>query len=315
MAKKEIRGVVAILTKYPPCDEDGAFDEKSFRTYIRWLLKKRVHVIALNSGADFDYNDAERRRFAEIIVEEVNGKVPCIVGASAWDTQTAIKRAREVEKIGADVVFLTGPPLNRPLGPSPQKDIVEHFARVSDAVNIPIAFYNTPGGWPGIMPPETLRAIEKAAPHVEYMKAGEREFSEYVRTVEGLEGSRIKIIAGKSYYNFHQLNYAWHKPNRPVGMSGYLTSVLPAEHVAMWEAFERNDVDKAREIWYTKVLPLAILIYGREFGYQESTHPNEVLKQMGIFKNGRIPFTLAGVDDYSKNEIAKFIEQIKPDIS
>jgi dihydrodipicolinate synthase/N-acetylneuraminate lyase len=315
MAKKQIRGVVAILTKYAPCDEDGVFDEKSFRNYIRWLLRKGIHIMAINAGADFDYNDAERRHFTEIIMEEVNGKVPTIVGASAWDTETAIKRAKEVEKMGADVVFVTGPPLTRPLGANPQKEIVEHFRRLSDSGNIPIAFYNTPGGWPGIMPPETIREIEEAAPRVQYMKAGEREFGEYVKTVEGLAGSRIKIIAGKSYYNFHQLHYAWDKPNRPVGISGYLTGILPAEHVQMWEAFEKNNIDKAREIWYSKILPLAILIYGREFGYNESTHPNEILKQMGIFKNARIPFTKVGPDDYSKREVTKFLELVKPDIS
>jgi dihydrodipicolinate synthase/N-acetylneuraminate lyase len=98
-------------------------------------------------------------------------------------------------------------------------------------------------------------------------------------------------------------------------MSGYLTSVLPAEHVQMWEAFERNDIDKAREIWYAKILPLAILVYGREFGYNEATHPNEVLKQMGLFRNARIPFTLVGPDPYTKQEIGKFLKQTKLDIS
>jgi 4-hydroxy-tetrahydrodipicolinate synthase len=315
MAQKEIRGVVAILTKYAPCDEDGAFDERSFRNHIRWLLKKGIHIMAFNSGADFDYNDAERRRFAEIILEEVKGRVPTIIGASAWDTETAVKRAKEMEKIGADVVFLTGPPLTRPLGTNPQKNIVEHFKRVSDAIHTPMAFYNTPGGWPGIMPPETLRMIEHAAPNVLYMKAGEREMAEYMKTVDGLAGSRIRIIAGKSYYNFHQLHYAWDKPARPVGMSGYLTAVLPAEHVQMWQAFEEGNIDRAREIWYAKILPVAILVYGREFGYNESTHPNEILKQMGIIQTHRIPFSLAGPDDYTKKEIAKYLQQMKPDIS
>jgi hypothetical protein len=83
----------------------------------------------------------------------------------------------------------------------------------------------------------------------------------------------------------------------------------------MWEAFERNDIDKAREIWYAKILPLAILVYGREFGYNEATHPNEVLKQMGLFKNARIPFTLVGPDPYTQQEIGKFLKQTKLDIS
>ena len=314
MSRKEIRGVVAILTKYAPCNEDGAFDEKTYRRYIQWVLKKGVHAVALNAGADFDYHDADRRKMAEILLEEVNGRVTTIVGAQGWDTETCIKRAKEVEKLGADVVFLTGPPLTKPISGNP-KDIAEHFKRVSDAVHIPISFYNTPGAWPGIMSPEVLKTIEKAAPNVMYMKAGEREFQEYVKVFNGMAGSRIKIIAGKSYYNFHQLHYGWDKSNRPVGVSGYLTAVLPAEHVAMWEAFEKNEISKAREIWYSKILPLAILIYGREFGYNEATFPNEVLKQMGVFKNARIPCTVVGPDDYTKKEIARYIEQCKPDIA
>jgi hypothetical protein len=45
------------------------------------------------------------------------------------------------------------------------------------------------------------------------------------------------------------------------------------------------------------------------------THPVEILKQMGIIKSARIPFSLAGVDDYTKKEIGKYLEQIKPDFS
>jgi len=210
---------------------------------------------------------------------------------------------------------MTGPPLDRPLGSKPQQDIVEHFKRVSDAIKIPISFYNTPGAWPGVMPPETLKKIEEAAPLVEYVKAGPREMSDYKIMADGLLDSRLKIIAGKSYYNFHQLCYAWDKPNRPVGLCGYIVAVLPAEHVAMWEAFEKNDIDKAGEIWNLKILPLADLLYGRAFGYNEKIHPLEILKQMGIIKTSRIPFTMVGVDDYAKKEIAKYLEQVKPDIS
>jgi 4-hydroxy-tetrahydrodipicolinate synthase len=313
MAKKELQGVLALMTKYFPSDEEGAIDEESFRNHIRWLIRKGVHAIGVNCGADFDYNDAERRRITEILVEEVNGRVFCLMGASAWDTETTIKRAKEIEEVGADGVFMTGPPLDRPLGKNPQA-IVDHFKRVSDAVHIPISFYNTPGAWPGIMPPEILRKIEEAAPLVEYVKAGPREMSEYKIMADGLADSRLKIVAGKSYCNFHQLYYSWDKPNRPVGLCGYLTGVLPAEHVSMWEAFKKNDFHKAREIWNSKILPLADLVYGRAFGYNEITHPQEILKQMGVIKTSRIPFTTVGVDEYTRGEISKYLEQVKPDI-
>lgn len=314
MGAKEVKGVLALLTKYHPCDEDGVIDEEDFRKHINWLIEKGVHAVGVNCGADFDYNDAERKRITEILVEEVNGRIPCFMGASAWDTQTAVKRAKDVEARGADGLFMTGPPLDMPPSEDPVTGIVEHFRRVSDAVSIPISFYNTPGSWPGIMPPETLRKIEEAAPQVAYVKAGPREMSEYKVMADGLAESRLKIIAGKSYCNFHHLHYSWDKPNRPVGFCGYLPALIPAESVAMWNAFEAGDIDKARAIWYAKILPIADLLYGRAFGYNEKIHPLEVLKQMGIVKSARIPFSIASVDDYTKKEIAKYIEQFKPDI-
>ena len=45
------------------------------------------------------------------------------MGASAWDTETCIKRAKDVEERGVDGVFMTGPPLDRPLNDDPQKGI------------------------------------------------------------------------------------------------------------------------------------------------------------------------------------------------
>lgn len=313
MSKKEIGGVIALTTKYYPCDDDGAFDEESFRNHISWLIRKGVHAIGVNGGADFDYTDAERKRVVKILIDEVNGRVPCFMGASALDAKTAIKRANDVEDFGADAIFMTGPPPDHPLSKNSQS-IVEYYRQISNAVSTPIFIYNTPSAWPGVMPPEILKKIEEAAPLVEYVKAGERTMDEYRAVVNGLVGSRLKVVAGKSYYNFHQLLYAWCRPCRPIGLTGYLPGILPAEHVLLWEAFEKNDIDRAREIWNLKILPLAHLIYGREFGYNEKTFPQEILKQMGVFKTARTPFTVMSVDSYVKKEIAKYIEQFKPDI-
>lgn len=310
MGGREFAGVLALLTKYYPCDEDGAIDESSYRRHVRWLLESGVNAVGVGCGADFDYSDAERRRMAEILVEEAGGRATCFVGASAWDTRTAVKRAREAASVGADVVFVTGPPLDRPLG-GDASAVIEHFKRVSEAVDLPISFYNTPGAWPGVMGPDLLRAIERACPNVWYVKAGPREMEEYKRMVDGLAGSRLRVIAGKSYYNFHQLRYAWDRPNRPVGLCGYLVGLLPAEHVAMWQAFQRGDLDEARRIWTKKILPLADLLYGRAFGYNERSHPLEVLRQMGVVRTARTPFSAELVDEYMREELAKCLRDIR----
>ena len=119
--KKEIRGFMALMTKYYPCDAERSIDEESFRNQVRWLLKKRVHAIGVNCGADFDYTDDKRKRITEILVEENSGGVPCYMGASVWDTETSVKRAKDVQERGVDGVFMTGPPLECHSGGTPRK--------------------------------------------------------------------------------------------------------------------------------------------------------------------------------------------------
>jgi 4-hydroxy-tetrahydrodipicolinate synthase len=318
MSNSQLGGVTALITKYFPTNEDGEFHEPDYRNHIRWLVEKGVHTIGVNAGADFDYSDAMRRRVAEILVNEVDGEIPVCMGASAWDTATAVKRAKEVEEIGLDAVFMTGPPKDPPyednsIESQPYDGIVDHYRQVSEAVDIPIFFYNTPGADPGTMSPVMLKKIEKKAPNVEYVKAGSYSLNQFKETADGLADSDLKIITGKSYYNFHMLNYAWNR-NRPAGLTGYLPGILPAEHVEMWEAFQEGDVDRARDVWQSKILPLADLLYGRAFGYNEKLAPMEVLKQMGVIKNARIPFSAADIDEYAKKEIGKFIHDVQPDV-
>jgi 4-hydroxy-tetrahydrodipicolinate synthase len=310
MPKNPIEGVVALVPKYLPSNEDGELDEESFRNLLDWMIEKGANAIGVLAGVDFHYNDAERKKIAKILVDEVNGRVPCFMGASAFDTETAIKRAKELQDIGVDAIFVTGPPLDHPLGSDPQNDIVEHFRKISDAVDIPIGIYNTPNAWPGIMPPETLRKIEQVADMVTFIKAGQRDLESYMVMVKGLAQSRLKIITGKSYYQFHMLNAAWNMPNRPVGLTGYIAGILPAEHAQLWKEFQNNNIDKARLIWQSKILPLADLMYGTQFGWSEDIMPLEVLRQMGIIKYSRTPYSVKGVSDYLKKEIAKYLEQV-----
>jgi 4-hydroxy-tetrahydrodipicolinate synthase len=310
-----LSGVIAPTTRYEPVDEDGSFDEASFRRYLRWLSDNDVDALYVEDV--FDYADAHRERVTRILTE-VADDVPMIMGASAWDTKTAVQRAKNAQAAGIDAVFMTGPPKEAPLGEKSIEDpgsesIVDHYRHIDAAVDIPICLYNTPSAAPGIMEPDTIAEIVAATEHVQYMKAGSRTFSNYKRTANGLVDSDLEIIAGKSYYNFHQLASVWGTPAAPVGLLGYLPSLLPAEHVEMWEAFQDNDIDRARTVWNEKILPLADLLYNRAFGYNEKLAPMEVLKQLGIYETSNVPRTTADIDDHMKHEISKILERIDPD--
>jgi dihydrodipicolinate synthase/N-acetylneuraminate lyase len=312
MEQQEFEGVLSILSKFYPCDENGAIDEESYRRYIRWLIEAGVNGIGDNIGADFDYySDAERLHMDEILIEEVNNCAMTFIGVSSWDMLTAVKRAKDAARIGADVIFFTGPPYDRPFASDPKKGMLEFFKRMCDAVDQPLAFYNTDEAWPGIMNNDLLMAIDDVVDRIVYVKAGTRELNTYKEMIDGLQSSKLRIIAGKSYFNFHQLNYAWKMSNRPIGMGGYICSLLPKEHVAMWQAFKRGEIETARTIWLEKILPLADLLYGTAFDYHEKFIPMEVLKQLGILKSARIPQSIKPVDEYMRGELGKALSYIR----
>ncbi len=152
--------------------------------------------------------------------------------------------------------------------------------------------------------------IRKAAPMFQFIKACPSDMTSYLTMVSAMANSRIKILAGKSYYMFHQLRSVWDKPNHPVGLTGYIAGVLSVEHVQMWKEFKSGNIDKARQIWYSKILPLVELMYGSQFGWSEDIMPLEVLKQMGIIKTSRTSHSTKNVSDYPKKEIAKCLELV-----
>lgn len=319
---RELHGVLGLTSKLFPCDEDGDFDEESYRNHITWMIENGVHSVGTMVGHMFDYSDGERKRAAEIFVDEVDGRVPSVVGIASWDARTAIKRANDIAHLDVDALFTTGPPLDRPLGDDPER-IVDYFSEISDAVDLPIIFYNTPVAWPGVMDAELIKQIERAAPQVEYTIESSEFTYETQRVVEGLAESSIKIVPGKSYNTFYQVKETLDMDNSPVGLSGYLAGLLPAEYVSMWEAFEDDDVDRARDIWRTYMQPIVELQYGR--GFTKSANPppesvtdaldrkqRHIIYQMGVIENERLPYTTETVDDHYEREIAKHLNDVEP---
>ena len=85
---------------------------------------------------------AERKEVLEIIVDEVNGKVPVIAHVGTADTKTTIELATHAKSIGCAGVGAIAPYYVPSL---PEESVYNHFARLLDAVNdddFPVFLYN-----------------------------------------------------------------------------------------------------------------------------------------------------------------------------
>jgi len=296
---KELKGVFPILTT--PCTKKGDLDVGSLRNEVEWCIKEGVDGFFLGNCSEmYAYGRTDRNRIIETVVDAANGKTTVAAGCFAGNTDEAIELSKDAEDRGADAVFMYGPFIlggGGVLSSSLDVDIVEHYRRIDKAIDIPICAYNTPMGAPGIMQPEKLFEILDAAPGIKYLKTGETTVPMYLRTIESGIGERVKVICGKSHMNFRFLN-AYPKA---VGITACVASVIPAEHVEMWNYFKNGKIDKARETWIGKILPMVELMFIGRAGNvrKEALYQMEIIKSAAPVK----PYSTVVCDDFHKKEI------------
>jgi len=138
--KKLVSGIIPpIITTF---DKDGNFDEKAQREVINFLIP---HIGGLYPTGTYGsgplMSNDERKKVAEVIVDEVNGRVPVILHVGTANTRDAIELAKHAEAIGASAVASIPPWYYK----YPEGDIMNYFRAIMKAVKIPVLAYNNPG--------------------------------------------------------------------------------------------------------------------------------------------------------------------------
>lgn len=135
------RGTATALVT--PFKKDGSVDEVALRELVQFQLKGKVEALVPvgSTGEGATLSEAEQAHVIETVVDEVNGRVPVIGGASSNATSKAIALAKQVKNCGADAVLSVAPFYNKPT----QEGIYRHFAAIADAIELPLVIYNVPG--------------------------------------------------------------------------------------------------------------------------------------------------------------------------
>ena len=123
-----------------PFTRDGLIDEPAWRNLLRLYLQQGVHGVLVNgtTGEWFSQTDGERRKLAEIAVEELKGKIPVVVGCTTFTPRDTAELGRHAASIGADGMLSTPPPYAVPT----DREVVAFYRYVADHVDLPIVVYN-----------------------------------------------------------------------------------------------------------------------------------------------------------------------------
>lgn len=243
--KVQFQGVYAVPCT--PFSESGEVDEKTLRRHLRFLLDEGgVHgVIPTGSTGEFAFlSEEERKRVAEITIDEVNGKVPVIVGAAGVSTRETIMYSQSAQEAKADGVMVVSPYYGHP----DQEELYQHFKSLAESIDIPVMMYNNPGAsGVDIRTPLVARLAE-----IDGIAAIKESTGEMQRIAEIMRlcGDKIAVLCGCDTLPMEMF---------AMGVQGWVaapSNVVPRQCVELYELVAvKKDFDKGKELYF-KLLPL-----------------------------------------------------------
>lgn len=241
-----IRGVVTPLIT--PVDKEDRVAETGLRNVIEHVLGGGVHgVFVLGSTGEFygiDYD--EKRRATEITIDQVKGRVPVYVGASAITTRECIKLSKMAEAAGAQAVTVLTPMF---ISPS-EEELYKHFKTIAESTALPVLVYNNPDRT-GINISANLIERLAGVPNIVGAKDSSGDLtltSEYIRRTRD---KGFRIMAGRDTMILGTLVYGG------VGTVAATSNIAPSLVVEIYNKFVAGDIQGAREAQY-RLAPLRI---------------------------------------------------------
>ncbi|WP_294766910.1 dihydrodipicolinate synthase family protein [uncultured Rhodoferax sp.] len=126
-------------------NDAGALDLESQKRCVDFMIEAGSTGLCIlaNFSEQFVLADAEREVLTRTILDHVKGRVPVIVTTTHFSTDVTVARSVLAEQLGAAMVMVM-PPYHGATIRVPEAQIYEYFARLSDAINIPIMIQDAP---------------------------------------------------------------------------------------------------------------------------------------------------------------------------
>jgi 4-hydroxy-tetrahydrodipicolinate synthase len=285
-----VQGVYSVLPT--PFLSNGDIDEASLRKIVDLAIAAGVTgLTALGVTSEVArFTEAERQQATEIILAQVNGRVPVVLGTTAEGTRTCVSFSRQAKAAGAARVMVS-PPRMLKLN---SEAVFRHYATLADSVDLPIVVQDYPpisGYW---MEPALLARIAREIPAARTIKLEDPPTP--------FKTSRILEAAGDTPVNiFGGLGGVYLLEELLAGAAGAMTGfAYPEALVSIVSLFKAGEIDKAADVFY-RFVPLM------RFEFQEGIGMairKEVLRRRGVVADGATrapgakldPVTLAALD-------------------
>lgn len=227
----EVKGVVPPLIT--PIDENEQLDARALRNLIEHVINGGVHgVFVLGSTGEFYGLDfADKVKAVEVTMEQVNGRVPVYVGASAITTKECVKLTRLAKEYGAAAVTVLTPMFITPN----ENELYTHFRTIAEAEDIPNILYNNPDRTGVNM---SAGLIERLAdiPNIVGAKDTSGDMTLTAEYIRRTKDKNFGVMAGRDTLILATLVYGG------TGCVAGTANVVPGLVVEIYEKYVRGDI-------------------------------------------------------------------------
>lgn len=265
---KHLYGVTTAMVT--PFDPNGKVDLEKVEGLTEFLISKGVHCLYPlgTTGEMIRLTTSERKAVAETVVKKAAGRVTVFIHVGSVTLEDTIELAQHAHSIGADGIGVVTPIF---LG-SNDREMEQYFVSVASSIpeDFPMYLYNIPQCAANDLKTEVAQRVADQFKNVIGIKYS---YPDFLRTTEylGINGGDFSVMHGTDRLFLASL---------AMGCDGTISGVscvYPEPFVALYQAFQEKDLEKARELQKIAVKYCETLRNGSNMSYFK-----EALKMRGV---------------------------------
>ncbi|MBE6987679.1 MAG: 4-hydroxy-tetrahydrodipicolinate synthase [Ruminococcaceae bacterium] len=206
-----------------PFTNDDKIDFGTLGKMVQFQIENGADglVVLGTTGETPTLTEREKEKIVRLVISEVNGKIPVIVGVCSNNTKESVKLAQKWENMGANAVLVIAPYYNK----ANEIGMEDHFTAIADSVNIPTILYNIPSRTGCPIPIKVLRKLSRH-PNIIGIKEASGDMN-YLMKCAKLTSDSFALLSGNDDMVIPTLSVGG------TGVISVISNLIPNEWSAM----------------------------------------------------------------------------------
>jgi 4-hydroxy-tetrahydrodipicolinate synthase len=256
-----------------PITKDETLDESALRDQIDFMISGGINgILAFGSNGEFYMlEEEEMPGILEIIIDQVNGRLPVFMGIGAIRTSKCVRLAKLGIKLGAKGVSVLQPMFLKPT----DDELHDHFKSIAEAVpDVPVLLYNNPGRTGYAISQDLVEKLAHSVQNIVGMKDSSGDITETMEFIRRNRDVNFKVFAGKDTLIYPSLEVG------AVGAVCTTANFMPELVCSIYQKFISGDKKGSLDAQF-KLNPIRLLMDKSSFPVATKDYANLLGRKAG----------------------------------